>query len=285
MNNITNRMGEAQSPSQLQQQQQLNRSLPVKPTTRIKIVKRQKAAEADVAQRASSVVVTSSTSKPPLQPLQQQQLTEDAAALRMRSVSPGNALRRAPDIIETIETKTSMSFIMNKSVNMVVEEKRELPPPPPPRHSSVRTSWASSSPVPGGLSSAISQPQLYQTRIDDLISTANDLIKNSSSSNNIYDSTSTAAVAATNGGASTTTNKTVYKSKFKINNGAFKKVGDHQVTTAMHIPINVQSRSKSEPKLDFELENQFASYSPRNDYRVRYLFWFERILLKEEANQ
>lgn len=267
MNNITNRMGEAQSPSQLQQQlqQQLNRSLPVKPTTRIKIVKRQKAAEADAAQRA-----TSSTSKPPLQPLQQQQqqLTEDAAALRMRSVSPGGALRRAPDIIETIETKTSMSFIMNKSVNLVVEEKREPPPPPPPRHSSVRTSWSSSSPVPGGLSSAISQPQLYQTRIDDLISTANDLIKNSSSSNNIYDSTHTAA-AATNGGPSTTTNKTVYKSKFKINNGAFKKVGDHQVT-AMHIPINVQSRSKSEPKLDFELENQFASYSPRNDYRVRF---------------
>jgi hypothetical protein len=43
---------------------------------------------------------------------------------RLRSISPG-LLRR--DIVETIETTTSMSFIMNKNVNLIVEEKR-VPP-------------------------------------------------------------------------------------------------------------------------------------------------------------
>lgn len=240
MNNITNRM---EIPSS---QLNLNRSLPVKPTTRIKIVKKQKAAEAEAAAQNASQMTN-----PRIIVSQQQQ--QDS--LRLRSVSPG-VLRRAPDIIETIETKTSMSFIMNKSVNLVVEEKRE-PPPLPPRHSSVR-STSVAAPLVTGLSSAISQPQLYQTRIDDLIHTANNLIKNSSS-NNTYDSTRHTSTSGTN--------KTVYRSKFKINSGAFKKVGDNNDENdddenSMPIPISVQSRSKSEPKLDLEFDN-YVSCSPR----------------------
>ena len=42
---------------------------------------------------------------------------------RYRSISP-SLLKRGPDIIETIETTTSMSFIMNKNINLVLEEKR-----------------------------------------------------------------------------------------------------------------------------------------------------------------
>lgn len=90
------------------------------------------------------------------------------AQSKFRSVSPG--LLRGPDIIETIETTTSMSFIMNKNVNLITEEKREQP-------------------ATSKMTSAISQPQLYQK--DDL-----DYIKSTP------------------------------------------------------IPITVQSRSKSEPKLD-----------------------------------
>ena len=51
-------------------------------------------------------------------------LSEDEL-LRARSVSPG--LRRGPDIVETIETTTSMSFIINKRVDLLVEEKIENP--------------------------------------------------------------------------------------------------------------------------------------------------------------
>ena len=40
-----------------------------------------------------------------------------------RSASPG--LMRGPDMIETIQTTTSMSFIMNKTLNLLSEEKRE----------------------------------------------------------------------------------------------------------------------------------------------------------------
>lgn len=242
----------------------LNRSLPVKPTTRIKIVKKQKASDAG---EATSLNTSSRTNKESQQVIQQQhhqqqQLTvvkPEDGHLRMRSVSPGVLLRRAPDIIETIETKTSMSFIMNKSVNLVVEEKRE-PPPLPPRHSSVRTASVTTT----GLSSAISQPQLYQTRIDDLINTANHLIKNS----NTCDATTTRQISSS--GPTGQTNKTIYKSKFKINSGAFKKVegGKETDPDTKSIPISVQSRSKSEPKLDLEFDN-YASSSPRiDDYRV-----------------
>lgn len=218
MNNITNRIDSNSN--------RLNRSLPLKPTSRIKIVKKQKAAAASTNQS---------------QPQPQPQQTD---SLRIRSSSPG-VLRRAPDVIETIETKTSMSFIMNKSVNLVVEEKRE-PPPLPPRHSSVRSATT-------GLSPAISQPQLYQSRIDDLINTANNLIKSSNNSSR----------RQTNDA-----NKTVYRSKFRINNGAFKKVGGEEeveLDFSTPIPITVQSRSKSEPKLD--LHNSL-SFSPKISYRV-----------------
>ncbi|RNA03011.1 hypothetical protein BpHYR1_014592 [Brachionus plicatilis] len=42
---------------------------------------------------------------------------------KFRSVSPG--LMRGPDLVETVQTTTSMSFIMNKSINLVTEEKVE----------------------------------------------------------------------------------------------------------------------------------------------------------------
>lgn len=219
MNNITNRLDANSS-------QRLNRSLPVKPTTRIKIVKKQKSAA-------------------------QSQVQGQQQPSQHRSVSPG-VLRRAPDIIETIETKTSMSFIMNKSVNMLVEEKRE-PPPLPPRHSSVRTT-SSPGGVGGSLSNAISQPQLYQSRIDDLLTTANSLIKSSN-----------------NADVESTGNKTIYRSKFRLNNGAFKQVEPSSAVTT--IPITVQSRSKSEPKLDIEFENSLADTS-RISYRVCQLLFF-----------
>lgn len=221
MNNITNQ----------QQQPKLNRSLPVvKPTTRIKIVKKQKAAQQQQQQQQS-----------------QQQVQQQSG------IGVGIGLRRAPDIIETIETKTSMSFIMNKSVNLVVEEKRE-PPPLPPRHSSIRTE--------SGLTSAISQPQLYQTRIDDLLNTANDLIKSNTNSPR----------------SNPNENETVYRSKFRIQSasGAFRKVagaGDETSTScrvpSTPIPITVQSRSKSEPKLDLEFDFS-ATSSPKISYRVIY---------------
>jgi hypothetical protein len=49
-----------------------------------------------------------------------------AGANRVKSISP-RLLRRGPDIIETIETTTSMSFIMNKTIDLVIEERRENP--------------------------------------------------------------------------------------------------------------------------------------------------------------
>ncbi|CAF0724403.1 unnamed protein product [Brachionus calyciflorus] len=62
-----------------------------------------------------------------------------------RSVSPG--LLRGPDIIETIETTTSMSFIMNKNINLVTEEKVE-------KNSNLKT--------------ALSQPQLNKKSESDM---------------------------------------------------------------------------------------------------------------------
>lgn len=188
---------------------------PIKPN-KIKIVKKQKAA-------AAAAAAAQQQQSPVEQPAQSTKQPEP-----LRSVSPG-VLRRGPDIIETIETKTSMSFIMNKSVNLVVEEKREYP---------------------GGeqqqarLTSAISQPQLYQTKIDDLLSTANSLVKNSSN--------------------------TVFKSKLRINNSNSRAP---DASHSIPIPITVQTRSRSEPKLDQDDETttRRATFSHNHNVdNVRY---------------
>lgn len=230
MNNITNRL----------ETTRMNKSLPIKPTSRIKIVKKQRAA-ASAATNAATVVNTNTAESQEAQQTTNVQTSND---LRIRSISPG-VLRRAPDIIETIETKTSMSFIMNKSVNLLVEEKREPP---------ATTVFA---PRNTGLSSAISQPQLYQSRIDDLLNTANNLIKSSTQS----------------GTTSGVHNKTVYKSKFKINSGAFKTVlgSNDNNGNSTPIPITVQSRSKSEPKLDQEA--MYRSLSPKSNFNVIKIFF------------
>ena len=133
---------------------------------------------------------------------------DEANDLRVRSISPG-LLRRGPDVIETIETTTSMSFIMNKNVNLIVEEKRTDPP--------VR------------LSSAISQPQLYQTKIDDLLSMADSLIRNSNKS------TDREATKQAN-----------YYEPTYYHHSRGQKQQEQQDSP---IPITIQSRSKSEPKL------------------------------------
>jgi hypothetical protein len=133
---------------------------------------------------------------------EQKQLKEETRIpidYRVRSTSPG-LLRRGPDIIETIETTTSMSFIMSKNVNLVVEEKRE---------------------PPFTLNSAISQPQLYQSRIDDILNMTDSLIKNTSHHNSI-----------------------------KVN---YESVVEPVKSTP--IPITIQARSRSEPKLEHKLNN------------------------------
>lgn len=48
-----------------------------------------------------------------------------------RSISP--SLLRAPDVLETIETITHMSFIENKVINSIIEERRQPPQPPKPK--------------------------------------------------------------------------------------------------------------------------------------------------------
>jgi hypothetical protein len=139
---------------------------------------------------------------------------ESIKSARIRSISPG-LLRRGPDVIETIETTTSMSFIMNKNVNLIVEEKRTCPP----FGSSSDTSSHNES---MRLNSALSQPQLYQTKIDDLLNMADNLIK-TSKTNRTYK----------------TTHQNHYESKNET-----------------RIPITIQSRSKSEPKLVHDIKMQ-----------------------------
>ena len=128
--------------------------------------------------------------------------------LKNRSVSPG-MLRRGPDIIETIETTTSMSFIMNKRVNLVVEEKR-LEPPNRVESSKIRFDKPK-------LTSAFSQPQLYQSEIDDLLDSTGNLI---------------------------------------INNANLRQQQKKQSSNSTPIPITVQSRSKSEPRLNMDPPNR-----------------------------
>ena len=139
---------------------------------------------------------------------EQKQLKEETRIpidYRVRSTSPG-LLRRGPDIIETIETTTSMSFIMSKNVNLVVEEKREP--------ASFTT-----------LNSAISQPQLYQSRIDDILNMTDSLIKNTSHHNSI-----------------------------KVN---YENVAEPIQVKSTPIPITIQARSRSEPKLENKLNNYY----------------------------
>jgi len=56
-------------------------------------------------------------------------------------------LVRGPDIIETIETTTSMSFIVNKNVKLTYEEKR-LPAASCQRSQYEETDWTNSTPIP-----------------------------------------------------------------------------------------------------------------------------------------
>jgi hypothetical protein len=129
-------------------------------------------------------------------------------SMKNRSVSPG-MLRRGPDVIETIETTTSMSFIMNKRVNLVMEEKR-LDAPQPQSSASFNHVRPDKPNNKNQLTSAISQPQLYQREIDDLLSSTGNLI---------------------------------------MNNAKQTRQRQHQPDSTP-IPISFQSRSKSEPRLN-----------------------------------
>lgn len=85
----------------------------IKPQPKIKVVPRANKSSPRLISNATSangVVMPSSNS----------------AQDRVKSISP-RLLRRGLDIVETIETKTCMSFIQNKSVNLVIEERREKP--------------------------------------------------------------------------------------------------------------------------------------------------------------